>query len=578
MPQIVVRATDLRARLMIEQSGVHPLLARLFANRGMRDGTGVQLELKSLLPPATLTHADSAAQLLASAIAARQKLLVIADYDCDGATACAVALRGLRLLFPEVHIDYLVPDRFKYGYGLTPGIVELAAQHPRLGRPDLIITVDNGIARVEGVARAAELGIQVLVTDHHLPGDALPNAACIVNPNQAGCKFASKSLAGVGVMFYVLLALRAHLRVQGHYAEAPEPNLGALLDLVALGTVADVVALDHNNRILVAQGLKRIRQGRAHAGIAALLRVAGRDARQATTFDFGFALGPRLNAAGRLDDMSVGIECLLTDDMNRALALAQQLDTLNRERREIEGSMQETALAKLDARTVPVEGRYTISLYDVEWHQGVVGIVASRLKDRYHRPAIVFAPDDNADLLKGSGRSIKPLHLRDCLDLVSKRHPALIEKFGGHAMAAGLTIRATNFDAFAAAFEAAAAQLLRPADLAQTLETDGPLELAYLNLPAVQMLQAEVWGQGFPPPIFSDEFTVKSQRLIKEKHLKLVLEKNGQQLEAIQFNTPDAAQSAPAKIRAAYELAVDEFNGVTKVSVIVRHWEPMANN
>ncbi len=578
MPDIVVRRTDERARLMIEQGGVHPLLARLFANRGLRDAGGAQLELKTLLPPATLTHADAAARLIAQTIVAQKKLLVVADYDCDGATACAVALRGIRLLLPSAQIDYLVPDRFKFGYGLTPGIVELAALHPRLGRPDLIITVDNGIASVDGVARANELGIEVLVTDHHLPGDARPAAACIVNPNQAGCKFASKAIAGVGVMFYVLLALRAQLRAQGHYANAPEPNLGALLDLVALGTVADVVQLDHNNRILVAQGLKRIRSGRAHAGVAALLRVAGRHAAQATTFDFGFAVGPRLNAAGRLDDMSIGIECLITDDMNRALALAQQLDDLNRERREIEAGMQETAFAALEARHVAAEGRSTISLFDSAWHQGVVGIVASRLKDRYHRPAIVFAPDEIDGLLKGSGRSIKPLHLRDCLDLVSKRHPALIERFGGHAMAAGLTIQAIHFDQFAAAFEAAATQLLRPADLALTLETDGPLELAYLNLPAAQMLHAEVWGQGFPAPMFSDVFAVKSQRLIKEKHLKLVLEKNGQQLEAIQFNTPDAAHSAPGRICAAYELAIDEFNGVTKVSVIIRHWEPVASD
>ena len=587
MPAIATRAVPTRARLMLEQQAVDPLLARLFAARGVSDVSELHADLKHLLPPTSLTHADTAAHLLADALAANQTLLVVADYDCDGATACAIALRGIRALWPGAKIDYLVPDRFKFGYGLTPEIVALALQHPRVGKPDWLITVDNGIASVAGIAAARAAGVNVLVTDHHLPGDTLPDANCIVNPNQPGCDFASKALAGVGVMFYVLLALRAQLRSRGAFKDRPEPNLATLLDLVALGTVADVVKLDSNNRILVARGLERIRAGKAHAGVAALLRVAAREARTATTFDFGFAAGPRLNAAGRLDDMSLGIECLLTDDMGHALSLAQQLDTLNRERRSLEAEMQEQAFAALAAITltqdqppmgvldeVDTHTAYSIALFDETWHQGVVGIVAARLKDRAHRPTIIFAPDSDPLLIKGSGRSIAALHLRDCLDLVSKRHPTLLHKFGGHAMAAGLTLARADFETFVAAFEAAARSMLNPSDLAQTLLTDGALENAYVTLPHAQTLQAQVWGQGFAPPMFADVFRVRAQRLIKEKHLKLTLEKGGQTFEAIQFNTPEALQVAPHEILAAYELSVDEYQGVSRVTLHVRHWEP----
>ena len=592
MSAIATRAVPTRARLMLEQQAVDPLLARLFAARGVSDASQLRADLKHLLPPSSLTNAAAAARLLADALAANQTLLVVADYDCDGATACAVALRGIRALWPGATIDYLVPDRFKFGYGLTPEIVALALRHPRVGKPDWLITVDNGIASVAGVAAARAAGVNVLVTDHHLPGDTLPDANCIVNPNQPGCGFASKALAGVGVMFYVLLALRAELRSRGAFKERPEPNLATLLDLVALGTVADVVKLDSNNRILVARGLERIRAGKAHAGVAALLRVAAREARTATTFDFGFAAGPRLNAAGRLDDMSLGIECLLTDDMGHALSLAQQLDTLNRERRSLEAEMQDQALAALaaiplaqdqpperisaevDAHAHTIQTAYTIALFDESWHQGVVGIVAARLKDRAHRPTIVFAPDSDPRLIKGSGRSIPTLHLRDCLDLVSKRHPSLLHKFGGHAMAAGLTLARADFVTFVAAFEAAARSMLNPADLQQTLLTDGALENAYVTLPHAQTLQAQVWGQGFAPPLFADTFRVRAQRLIKEKHLKLTLEKGGQTFEAIQFNTPEALQVAPREILAAYELSVDEYQGVSRVTLHVRHWEP----
>ena len=485
--RIVSRPFNQRTSLMLEQAGVHPVLARVYAARGVTATSELEHAMATLLPPDTLKNNSAAARLLADLLKRDARLLIVADYDCDGATACAVALKGLRALAAatgsRAQVDFLVPNRFKFGYGLTPEIVALAAHHmdgnadgkadgKAFVKPDLIITVDNGIASIEGVAAANAAGIAVLVTDHHLPADQLPAAACIVNPNQPGCMFASKSLAGVGVMFYVLLALRSELRARGAFTAA-EPNLATLLDLVALGTVADVVKLDHNNRILVAQGLKRLREGKASAGIAALFTVAARDIRRAGSFDLGFAAGPRLNAAGRLDDMSLGIQCLISEDFHAALPLAQQLDALNRERRSIETGMQEEALAALD--TIDVTGRFTVSLFNETWHQGVVGIVASRLKDRFHRPAVVFAPGEG-DEIKGSGRSIGPLHLRDCLDLVSKAHPGLIRRFGGHAAAAGLTLARADFATFERAFEAAARTTLQPADLTAELATDGPIE------------------------------------------------------------------------------------------------------
>ena len=567
--RIVTRPYSERTSMMLAQQGVHPVLARIYAARGIAVKSDLDCALAALIAPEQLGNARAAANLLADLLAADAKLLVVADYDCDGATACAVALRGLRALSAatgsSASIDYLVPNRFRFGYGLTPEIVALAADHPRLGKPDLIITVDNGIASVDGVAAANAQAMRVLVTDHHLPGATLPEAL-IVNPNQPSCDFASKHLAGVGVMFYVLLALRAELRRRAAFTRA-EPNLGALLDLVALGTVADVVRLDRNNRILVAQGLRRVRAGKACPGVAALLSVAGRDASRASAFDFGFAAGPRLNAAGRLDDMSLGIECLLADDAPRALALAQQLDALNRERREIETRMREDALTALDY--TGADGRYSLCMFDPGWHQGVSGIVAARLKDKYHRPAIVFAPGEDGDL-KGSGRSIAPLHLRDCLDRVSKAHPALIRKFGGHAMAAGLTIGADAFDVFRVAFEDAARAMLRPADLAAEVVTDGALEAAYLNLNFVRALDDEVWGQGFAAPTFADTFRVAGQKLISDKHLKLRIEKNGQSYDAIQFN---ATAALPASARIAFRLGVDEYNGLAKAGLYVEAWE-----
>ncbi|MGF6294342.1 single-stranded-DNA-specific exonuclease RecJ [Paraburkholderia youngii] len=565
MTRIVTRpCSPVDAEVLI-RCGMHPVLARLYASRGVCLPEEVETGLARLAPPVELKGCDAAAALLADALQQQRRMLVVADYDCDGATACAVAVRGLRMF--GARIDYLVPNRMEHGYGLTPDIVELAVRSAA-GKPDLLITVDNGIASVDGVAAANALGIDVLVTDHHLPGDELPAARAIVNPNQPGCTFPSKCLAGVGVMFYVLLALRAELRRRGAFGDAlPEPRLDGLLDLVALGTVADVVKLDGNNRVLVAQGLQRIRKGRMQPGIAALFRAAARDARNASGFDLGFALGPRLNAAGRLSDMSLGIECLTTDDVGRAWELAQQLDSMNRERREIEAGMQQQALD--DLSTVDPDGATTITLFNPGWHQGVIGIVAGRLKEKFHRPSFTFAPaDDTGVLVKGSGRSIAGFHLRDALDLISKREPDLIVKFGGHAMAAGLTITAANVPRFTAAFEAVGREWLSAEALARTVETDGELEDAYFTPQFVEMLDAAVWGQGFPAPVFSGEFEVASQALVKDKHLKLQLLRGRQRFNAIWFNHTD---TLPARTTVAYRLASDTWNGVSRVQLIVEH-------
>ncbi|MBI4740779.1 MAG: single-stranded-DNA-specific exonuclease RecJ [Betaproteobacteria bacterium] len=568
MTHLLTRPVPPRAQWQLEQQGLHPLLARIYAARGIQTRSELDYELKSLLPPALLTHAGHAATLLADALEARARILIVADYDCDGATACAVGIRALRAFGATV--DYLVPNRFTYGYGLSPEIVDLAATM----NPDLIVTVDNGIASLEGVARAQELGIATLITDHHLPGDELPAADCIVNPNQPGCAFPSKCMAGVGVMFYVMLALRAELRERGWFADGAhaEPNLGALLDLVALGTVADVVKLDRNNRILVSQGLKRMREGKASAGLRALFHAAGRDPAQASGFDLGFMIAPRLNAAGRLSDMSPGIECLMTDDPARAMNIAQQLDALNRERREIEAGMQEQAVFHLEN----LESGAGVALFNRDWHQGVVGILASRIKEQLHRPVFAFAPGEagkSGGDIKGSGRSIPGLHLRDALDLISKRAPGLLIRFGGHAMAAGATMREADFPRFRELFAQIADELLSPADLTRTLETDGGLESAYFSLATARLLEGEVWGQGFPAPLFEDEFVVESQRILKDKHLKMRVRKGETQLDAIQFNFGVAPGD---KIRAAYRLAINDYNGVQTPQLMIEHIEPLA--
>jgi single-stranded-DNA-specific exonuclease len=562
--RIVTRPVPPKHHDALVREGLHPVLARLCAARGLARSLELDDALSGLLPPSLLLHADTAASVLADAIAARKRMLIVADYDCDGATACAVGFRALSAFGADV--GYLVPNRFEYGYGLSPEIVALAA-----GRsPQLLITVDNGIASVDAVDAASRLGIEVVITDHHLPAERLPAARAIVNPNQPGCPFPSKHIAGVGVMFYVMLALRAELRKRGAFAGRAEPNLADLLDLVALGTVADVVPLDVNNRALVSQGLKRIRAGRTQPGIRALFAAAGRDPARASAFDLGFLVAPRLNAAGRLSDMSLGIECLVTNDQGKALAIARELDDLNQTRRAIEAEMRgqaETLLERVDVRDSSA-----ICLYEPAWHQGVIGIVAGRLKDAHHRPAIAFAPGNEGEI-KGSGRSVPGLHLRDALDLVAKRSPGLLLRFGGHAAAAGVTLRAADFCRFAEAFEAVVRELLPPAELARTIETDGSLEAPFLDLALAQMLERQIWGQGFPQPLFCDEFEVASQRVVGDKHLKLKLVRGGRTIEAMRFNS---LEPLPQRIRAAYRLCVNDFNGMQSLELVVEHWEPAA--
>ncbi|MFM1764285.1 MAG: Single-stranded-DNA-specific exonuclease RecJ [Pseudomonadota bacterium] len=563
--QILTRDVPPRTAWTLEQAGIHPLLSRLFAARGIQSPDELDDGLAKLLPPNTLKGTEAAAVLLADAIAAQKRLCIVADYDCDGATACAVGLRGLRMLGAQ-HVSYIVPDRVVDGYGLTAPI----AQRVQQSGADVLITVDNGIASMEGVTQAQALGLQVLVTDHHLPAATLPSADVIVNPNQPGCSFESKALAGVGVMFYVLLALRAELRKRGLFTAETQPKLDALLPLVALGTVADVVKLDNNNRRLVAQGLKRIRAGAMPSGMLALFKAAGRDARVATTFDFGFALGPRINAAGRLSDMTLGIECLSTDDAARADELAKQLDSINRERRDIEGDMREQAMeiaeSLMDESEEPPPA---ICVFDPDFHEGVVGIVASRIKDKFHRPCFVFAASNapgKEHELKGSGRSIPGFHLRDALDLMVKKHPHLLLRFGGHAMAAGCTIEEEHLELFEASFMEVAAQLLSPATLQRKLETDGPLEGQYRRVEFVDVMHKEVWGQGFAPPVFSDEVEVVSQRLVGEKHLALKLKHQGQPVDGIWFGR---IEPLPARVKLAYRLDVDEWQGQKRVRFMV---------
>ena len=573
---IVTREVPPRASWALEQAGLSPLLARLFAARGVRSPEELDDGLARLIPPEGMKGMAEAAALLADALQRGERICIVADYDCDGATACAVALRGLTLLGARPGtLHYVVPDRAVHGYGLTPAIVELA----RPLRPDLLMTVDNGIASLAGVAHAKAAGLKVLVTDHHLPAvldgeTVVPEADALVNPNQPGCDFASKNLAGVGVAFYVLLALRGELRRRGVFEAGSQPRLDALLDLVALGTVADVVKLDPNNRRLVAQGLKRMRAGRMQPGIAALFSAAGRDAARASAFDLGFALGPRINAAGRLSDMTLGIECLTTDDPARALELARQLDTINRERREIEAGMRELAELKLEALlgdpALLGEPPAALCLYEPEFHEGVVGIVAGRVKDRLHRPTFVFALGADGQL-KGSGRSIPGFHLRDALDLVSKRHPTLLRRFGGHAMAAGCTLGdgaapEALVQAFEQALQQVAAEWLDAAALTRTLRTDGPLPPEAFAPATVRELEAQVWGQAFEAPLFCDEVQIVSQRIVGERHLKLRVKQAGLLRDAIWFGH---VEPVPEQCRLAYRLSLDEYQGQQRVQMVV---------
>ncbi|MBW8847760.1 MAG: single-stranded-DNA-specific exonuclease RecJ [Burkholderiales bacterium] len=570
-PKLIERDVPPRTAWALEQAGIAPLLARLLASRGVREAAELDESLTQLLPPTELKGLADAGRLLADAIQQGQRLVIVADYDCDGATACAVMLRGLRLLGAQPgQLGYVVPDRAVHGYGLTPAIVDLALEQ----RPALLVTVDNGIASLAGVAHARAVGLKVLVTDHHLPAlidDAIvvPEADAIVNPNQPGCAFASKSLAGVGVAFYVLLGLRAELRARAALP-SPEPRLDGLLDLVALGTVADVVKLDANNRRLVAQGLRRMRAGRAQPGVMALFSASKRDASKAQGFDLGFALGPRINAAGRLADMTLGIECLTTDDPERALELATQLDAINRERREIESGMREMAEARLESLIEALSGTLppAVALFDADFHEGVVGIVASRIKDRVHRPTFVFARGTDGKL-KGSGRSIPGFHLRDALDLVSKREPDLLAKFGGHAMAAGATLAGSDLgdiSRFALALARVAEEWLNEQDLTRTLRHDGALPADAATAETARLLDAQVWGQGFEAPVFCDRFEVISQRLVGEKHLKLRLRRAGSLIDAIWFNRIDML---PERATLAYRLSLDEWQGQQRVQYII---------
>jgi len=550
------------------------LLQRVYQNRGLKDATEYQYGLNRLLPVENLLNSDRAAVLLANALAEQSRILVVGDFDADGATSTALALRGLRAMGAH-HVDFLVPNRFEFGYGLTPEIVEVAREY----RPDLIVTVDNGISSIQGVRAAKSLGFKVLVTDHHLPGEELPEADVIVNPNQPGDSFGSKNLAGVGVMFYVLAALRRELISRAWFEQQgiTMPNLARWLDLVALGTVADVVPLDYNNRILVEQGLRRVRQEECVPGIAALIRVSGRRQEALTASDLGFAVGPRLNAAGRLDDMSIGIACLLTDDRNEARLAAEQLDQLNRERRDIEQQMKEEAMLSLeqlwkgwDANQSP----YGVCLYDERWHQGVVGILASRVKEQIHRPVIAFARDDQGDL-KGSARSIPGLHIRDALDLVATRHPELLSRFGGHAMAAGLSLNIEHFSEFARVFDEVVREILGEDDLKSVLWSDGGLDSDEINLLSARSLQhAGPWGQGFPEPLFDDEFEIVQRRIVGERHLKLVLRRQGasQIINAIAFFfDPADWPEQCSRYQLAYRLSVNEYQGKESVQLMIEY-------
>ncbi len=550
---------------------LHPVLNRVYSARGITSPDDLELTLQTLLPYHSMSGISEAVAALVPVVTQGRRLLVVGDFDADGATSTAVALRALAMM-GATDVGYLVPNRFDFGYGLTPELVDVA----RDMSPDLIMTVDNGIAALQGVAAANAAGIPVVVTDHHLAGDQLPEALAIVNPNQPGCEFPSKAACGCTVVFYLMLALRAELQRQGAFP-AGAPNLAVLIDLVALATVADVVPLDRNNRILVEQGLRRIRAGQAQAGVRALLQVSGRSAERITAADFGFALGPRINAAGRLDDMSLGIECLLTDDEQKALTIATELDAFNRERRQIEQGMQQEALALLDDSAVAPQERAGVCLWQENWHQGVIGILASRIKEKVYRPVIAFASADNGEL-KGSARSIPGLHIRDALDLLDRRHPGLIVKFGGHAMAAGLTLRAGVFDEFAQAFDQVCRTLMSDDALEERIDTDGELRPAEFSLELAEQLRwGGPWGQGFPEPVFEGWFRLVQQRIVGERHLKMVLQPRHSDLamDAIWFNIDTTAwpDYQREEVHCVFQLDVNEFRGARTVQLVIRHLE-----
>lgn len=571
-PKIIVRDTSVEDRL---PEDIHPVLRKIYLARRVSEQRQTENTLQHLLPFENLQGTDKAARILADHIRDDRRILIVGDYDADGATSCALAIRALRAM-GAARVDFLVPNRFEYGYGLTPEIVSVARQKS----PDLIVTVDNGIASIEGVRAAKQTGIGVIITDHHLPGNELPEADAIVNPNQPGDLFPSKHLAGVGVVFYLMAALRSLLRNENWFAARgmAEPNLADYLDLVSLGTVADVVKLDHNNRILVAQGIARIRAGKACPGIRALLKVSGRDERNVTSSDLGYCVGPRLNAAGRLDDMSIGINCLLSDDVTQAMEIAQRLDRFNRERRLIEQEMREQASVQLEKILAQAGGNIpsAICLYKKDFHEGVIGILAGRIKEQLHRPTLVFAKNSDG-LLKGSARSIPGLHIRDALDRIATSHPGLLEKFGGHAMAAGLSLKEKDFDEFSMVFKNTIEELLDEDSLQQTIHCDGKLSVTDININLAEMLRdAGPWGQGFPEPLFEGEFEVVNRRIVGEHHLKMLLKSGERHIDAIAFRKTDHDwPDNVSKVGLIYRLDINEFNGQRSTQLIVDYLEPI---
>lgn len=560
MPNLNSRTVDAKQFQALIAQGYPAPLCRALAARGMGPVLLPQSTLHNLLPWKQLKGVEEAAFVLSDAIEAEEKIVIVADYDADGATACAVGLLGLRSMGAQV--DFVVPNRFTMGYGLSPEVVGLAASK----NPGLIVTVDNGIASLEGVEVANALGIPVIVTDHHLPGDIPPQAVAIVNPNQKGCKFPSKNLAGVGVIFYTLMALRAELKSRGHFEGKEEPHLGRYLDLVALGTVADVVALDHNNRLLVREGVKRIVKGQASPGIQALIEVAGKNPATLACSDLGFSLGPRLNAAGRMEDMTHGIACLISPDLESARKHAEALDGFNRDRREVEEQMQQEALAALEGFEAGTAR--ALSVFNQEWHPGVVGILASRLKDRFHRPTMVFAPDAETGFIRGSGRSIAGFHLRDALDQLTRHHPGMITRFGGHAAAAGATLPRERFDEFQAAFDTLAKNMLSDEDLEQQLEYDGEIRGEEITPELALALTELVWGQGYPEPLFGAELKFVEQRLLNERHLKALVEVDGRRFQAIWFNQPELQ---PDRVFALFRISLNEWNGNRQLQLELRY-------
>jgi single-stranded-DNA-specific exonuclease len=561
------RYVDARAQQRLLDAGLNPILSRVYAARGVGSIDAIEGGLERLLRPDTMLNIDRAADLLRTHIEGGRKILIVADYDCDGATACAVAIRGLRMM--GANVDYLVPNRKVHGYGLTPDIVELALHHPRLGRPDLLMTVDNGIASIDGVEASNRAGIPVLVTDHHLPGDRLPDAAAILNPNQRGCAFPSKNLAGVGVMFYLLLALRRRYRDHQPQSAAANAPLQELLDLVALGTVADMVRLDENNRALVRAGLRRMRQGKVHAGVRALALNSGRHLANLDVRDLGFSIAPQINAAGRLEDIGVGIECLLADEQAVAEGLARQLDLINRQRKNLQAQMNEQALSNLpDAGNIGV----ALVVFQETWHEGVVGLLASKLKDKVHRPVLALAPSADPEVLRGSGRSIAGVHLRDAIDWVSKRAPDLLLRFGGHAMAAGFSIRRHHLAQLRELFTQAVESMADPEALQPVIWTDGPFDPLWLREDWIHSVQESVWGQGFPAPLFQDNFEVFGQRAVGGHHLRLALRSDtGMQIEAMVFNRETPLER---RIRASYRMCLNQWQGRTHIQATLEHVEP----